>query len=700
MTDLRRFLRRALATVRPAKAEAELAREIGADLWHALFDENANVIGRTVRLGTTVHTIVGVLPQEYGFPANQNLWVPLTVQATDLKRGEGPYIQMFGRLKEGVSASAAQARLQAMLNADTSPSSSAAGLNAGAALRADVRPYLDSVLREDRNSVEVIVIHSVNVVFVMLLAICGANVATLVFARTATRGAEITVRSALGASRGRISAQLFAEALVLAAAAAVVGLTVARFVGLWVKQTIIEAAGKPRPFWWDDSLSPQTILYAFALALFSAVIVGLVPALKATGAQLQGRLRHVGAGASTMKFGNVWTTAMITHVAITVIFLSTVASFGWMRLRANLDYDVTFAREQFLAAKPVRLAEGGADVPIPQVAYRSLADRLSTHPAIVTVTYASELPEATESWCELEFATREVIAVGVEASGSRCQNVGPNYFETMGIQLVAGRLFTDGEAEGNRPVAIVDETFARLMLGGRSALGLMIRNPEGGDTSAPGPWHEIVGVVKDVSLMTRKAWSDATVYRPVSIDTVSRAVVLMRTHGAAAPVVPTLQAAQSANHDVRLVEVRSLDQTVTTTELLTRILLRFTTVTAGIALLLSTAGIYALISFTLTRRTREIGIRAALGAAPGRIVSSVLGRALAQVGAGILAGAVPGAMIMIFGIDDWGGMSIPAGVGATLVVCSFVIVVAAISCAAPLGRALRVDPTEALRLDV
>ena len=250
-----------------------------------------------------------------------------------------------------LSAAAAQAELSAF-----AADAATADKQVSAALRIDVRPYLDSRLAEDRN--ELTIFRAVNIVFILLLGICGANVATLVFARTAMREAEITVRTALGASRGRISAQLFAEALVLASVAAGAGLLAAQFVGRWGKGLYIQGVGA-MPFWWDDGLSYPTILYAFSLAGFAALIVGVIPALKATGAQLQGRIREAASGTSTMKFGGIWTAVIVTQAAITVMFLATVVSFAWTNLRTQSGADVIYARDHLLTTRVI--AKGGLD---------------------------------------------------------------------------------------------------------------------------------------------------------------------------------------------------------------------------------------------------------------------------------------------------------------------------------------------------
>lgn len=669
---------------------------LGSELWKTRFGSDPNVVGRVVHLGSVAHTIVGVMPDGFAFPVNDRLWTPLRVPAAGVKRGQGPRLLMFGRLREGVSAEAAQAELQGQL-ADAPP-----------VPRVDVRLYLDSYLSGDRGGLEAVILNGANLVFVMLLALCGANVATLVFARTAMREGEITVRTALGASRGRISAQLFAEALVLSSAGAIAGLMVARFVGLWAKQTWVEASGQPRPFWWNDSLSPETILYAVALAVLAAALVGLIPAAKATGARLQSRLREAGAAGSSMKFGRMWTGVIVMQAAITVIVLSLVVSLGWAAVRGDRDLDVTYNRAQFLTARvSVTSQPGVVDAgSLSSDTMQAILERVRREPGVVSATYASAVPGTTWDQFVIEFpeSERDLAAEAnarkfTDVLWSDAARVGVNFFETFGIPLVAGRYFTNAEVLGGHHVAIVDETWVRTILGGRRALGVMVRQPAGDGRATPGPWHEIVGVVKDVTHMPRKGPDDAVLYRPAE-KTMDRTLLIVRTQEAAAPMAHQLQAAAlSPNPDLRLGDTMPLDRLAADEALPVHFFLRIVAVIGAIALLLATAGIYSLISFTLARRTREIGIRAALGAAPARIISGVFSRAFMQVGIGVLAGAVPSFVIIADGVDDGAGMKAIAAAGVTLAVCAFVVLVALTSCAPPLRRALRIEPTQALRAE-
>ena len=252
-----------------------------------------------------------------------------------------------------------------------------------------------------------------------------------------------------------------------------------------------------------------------------------------------------------------------------------------------------------------------------------------------------------------EHADARRVADELWSEGAR---VGANFFETVGIPLAAGRTFSAAEIRQGAPVAIVDETFVRIVLGGRSPFGVRLRQRAEKAGQEPGPWLEIVGVVKDATTMPRKGPDDAALYRPAAPAQPVR--LLVRTHGAASPMPQRIYAAARSVHpDIRLADLKSLVQVAYDDALPERIFLRAFIVVGAIALLLATAGIYALISFTLARRTREIGIRVALGASPRRIITVVFARAFMQIGLGVAAGFLPGLVIMVSGSDDAGAMN-------------------------------------------
>jgi predicted permease len=674
-----------------ARPAAPPVTVIGHEVWRERYDASPDVLGMPARLGSIEYTIVGVMPAGFGFPIYHDMWVPL-------KRlpDSASVRQVFGRLRDGVTVAAAEAELAGI----AAPELKAMPDSARTQIR--VRPYLESIMDEDRDSFEVLAFRSLNVVFILLLCICGANVATLVFARTAMREAEITVRTALGASRGRISAQLFAEALVLSSLSAVAGLFAARIFGQWVMGLFDQSFGR-LPFWWDEAFGFQTILYAGALAVFAALIVGLIPALKATGRELQGRLREGASGTSTMKFGGVWTGVIVMQAAITVAFLATVLALGWSTLVKGRGDDVTYARDHLLTARMDLSAGSGGPRDLEQT-YRVIANRIRQESGVASVSYTTAVPGTIWERIIYELQPAELHAEAearalriTDSLWSMGARVREDFFETLGLPLVSGRIFTDAEARLGAPLAVVDETFVRTVLGGRTAIGVMLRERNGETDGRPGPWLEIIGVVNDAELGERNGADDGTVYRVAAAGQPMR--LLVRTEGPAAPYTQRVYgAALAADADIRLADLKTLTAVEYDDGLPERIFLRAFSVISAIALLLATAGIYSLISFTLARRTKEIGIRVALGAAPSGIIRAVFARAFTQIGLGVLAGALPGFVILGSVADDTASISLPAGILAILGVCAFVVIIALVSCAVPLRRALTIQPTEALRL--
>ena len=683
---------------------------LGYPLWQARFEGDPGVVGRTIRLGNTTHTIVGVMPASFGFPVNHSLWVPFRMNGAGARRAEGPVLRVFGRLAPGVPLAAAQAELESI----------AVGLATAAPdttrhLRPRIDRYLEAMFASLEDRLQVIVLYAMNVFFVGLLGVCGANVATLVFARTAMREGEITVRTALGASRARIVAQLFAEALVLSSVAAAIGLWAASFASTWGKDSFLAAAadGAASPFWWNDNLSPVTYLYAGVLALLAAAMVGIVPAMKATGPQMQARLTHAASRGSSMKFSGVWTGVIVTQIALTVIFLMTGVTLGWDAYASRYAMrDAAFPRAQYLSVRldMDRDASPAGSSPRAQAefrtrfaaTYRELERRVSAEPGITGVTYATALPGMGHSGFDVEL---QGIETPVPADGSaltvRTALVGAGFFDTFNAQIVAGRAFTQADVEIERPVAIVDQTFVRQVLGGRNAIGQLVRQPKTAENPEAGPWLEIVGVVADLTNAPRKRSVDAVLYRPGTPGLTARTIMAVHVSGDATAFAPRLRAmAAEADATLRLYDFKRLDQLDESDQLALAFFLRVIAVVSAVTLILATAGVYALMSFNVTRRTREIGIRVAVGASARRILTGIFSRAFAQVTLGIVVGSVPGALLIATSAPDQFRGSGPVVAAITAVtVAAFILGVTLLACLVPARRALRIHPTDALRAD-
>ena len=658
---------------------------IGHALWKTRFASDPEVVGRTVKLGTATATIVGVMPEGFGFPVSQRIWSPLRVDGSALAPRTGPPVSIFGRLAPGASMDEAQAELGAI-------AARIADINLET--HKNLRPRVTTYARPLGASREALlfrtILYVVNGIFLMLLTIICANVATLVFARTATRSWEITVRNALGASRGRIVAQLFIEALVLAGVAAMLGLVLARFSLGWGLSLM--AGSDAMPFWINDSLSWQTVLYTALLTLFGAAIVGILPALRVTRLNVQDALRSEGAARSGLRFGGFWTTVIVVQVAITVAFLPLAAGgiFESNRFRQRAE---GIGAERYLTASVGMDREdygidSAAFAARARLSFDELERRLGAEPGVEHVAFADRLPVMDQFKYRIEVDTM----TGAPTTGLRTStlvHVSRGFFDTFGTSVVAGRDFVPLDFETGR-VMIVNQSFARYVLGDRNPVGQRIRIVSGEVSSVAGEdWYEVVGMVKDFGWQLPLPHEQSAMYRP-SLPTGRAGSLAVRVRDPEAFATRLRTLAADIDPTIRLTNVQGLAQVGGGEARTNWALTSVAWLISFIVLLLSATGIHSLMSFTVARRTREIGIRAALGARPGRIVADIFSRAFLQISAGVLAGSGLAALL---------GLGSMRQVLVLLAADGLMLVVGLAACAVPLSRALRIDPTDALRAE-
>lgn len=688
------------------QAAADAVVVIGHDVWQRRFGGDPAIIGRTVRLGNDVSTVVGVMPEGFAFPVAHELWVPLRLNPLEHEPREGPAIRVFGRLASGASMEESQTELTTL------------GARAAAAfpathehLRPQVLPYARSII--NLSGLESLALVSSNALLIMLLVLICSNVALLMFARAASRESEITVRSALGASRGRIIMQLFAEALVLGVVAAVIGLGAAGY-GLRWAFGLVEGElrnGARFPFWFQDSLSLTTIVYAMLLTLLGAAIAGVLPALKVTRG-LQARLRAAAAGGS-VKFGGVWTAVIIAQVAVTVAFPA-IAYFVRESAIALRTADVGIAEEQFVTAR-LEMDRAAPDVPggVPpeqfdehvRRTYRELERRLESDAAVAGVTFADRLPRMYHP-----ARTIEVDAGGAAPrdprwpAGYRVSSalVGPDYFQVLGAPIIAGRGFHSGDVESGAQPIIVNRSFVTNVLGGRNPIGRRVRplhyeewdEPRPGDAE-PLPWYEIVGVVEDLGMSFGRDPKVAGFYQAAEPETVYPLQVAVHVSGDPKSFVPRLrQIAAGVDPTLRLYDPTPLNEVSDGELKFLGFWFQLILMVSGIALLLSLAGIYSVMAFNVARRTREIGIRVALGSDPRRVITAILSRSLVHVALGIAAGA---ALVGAFAMLNSAGTLTAAGIVQLAGYAVLMMAVCMLACVVPTRRALRIQPTEAMR---
>jgi putative ABC transport system permease protein len=674
---------------------AEPVVVLGYDVWQKQFLHDPAIIGRVVTVGRTARTVVGVMPSRFGFPLNQQIWVPLPIQ--DAPPREGPPVQVFGRLADGASWQDAAAELDVV-----SARFAADEPATHAQLRTRVRAFAGRT-PGDPLELQALAVHAI---VLLLLAAVSANVATLLFARTAMRESELVVRHALGASRARVIAQIVTEALVLALAAAVLGLVVAQMTVRYAWARAIQIMGDSLPFWVDLKLEPVTIAYALLLALVAAVLIGLLPALKATGASIRRGLQGITGTGGTMKFGGIWSFIVGAQVACTLLFVPAAVGIYTNSLQEKSKWEA-FPTERYLTFR-LRMDNealaGERGVPDDgQIgarrahAYEELASRLREEPGVTDVTLADRRLGAFPDWVALEMEQDGAAPARLHGNyegGFAMAAVGAGYHEAFGAAIVAGRGLQAADAgAANRPV-VVNEAFMRKV--GRNPVGARVRTIQRGGERAPGPWHEIVGVVTDLGMDQAGGddGGDATrIYRAASAAELDPVVVTVRVAGDASPLAPRVAPfARQVDAGLQLRDIATLHEVVTQeqeSQAFGGVIIQ--SVLVG-AVVFSAAGLYALMAVAVTRRTREIGIRIALGASPRRVLGSVFARAGRQLGGGIIAG---NSLILLLA---WRADSLTADLLVSSVITSIIMaVVGVLACAAPARRALRVHPTEVLR---
>jgi predicted permease len=686
---------------------APLVLVIGYDVWQTLFAGDDDVVGRTVRLESAPATVVGVMPEGHRFPRHHDAWEPLRYTSRDFEPGEGPGIRVIARLAPGSSVREAQAELTVI------------GLRMAADDPETYGTMKPEVVRYGRlpwpvpDAVTAGIYWACVLFFVMLLLLVYGNVALLLFARTASREREMVVRSALGASRGRIVAQLVAEALVLAGVASAVGLAAAeaglgQLVG--VVRTL-DLAGM-MAYWVGDRLSPATVACTLALTLAGAIACGVVPALKATGRQHRISGQTLGVAGAGPDAGRLWGGIIVTQIAATVAFVPPLIVMGIE------THDLRTAEFGFPAADylSVRLRSDRSPIPGLSLAesrdehaaryaasVRALEQRLEADPGVMGVTAASQIPGEYHAWGRI--VVDGAMSPAASSSGQRVQTVAvdPDFFDALRTPIVSGRGFRQSDAASDHDVVVVNEHFVRVVLGGRNPVGRRLRYVDPRSPDVEGPAYEVVGVATQITMTLDPNRPLAPgVYHVLRREAGWPLHLIVRTGRPGAGFAPRLHAlATEAAPTLQLTNVRPLND-AGWHRLFARVaMFRVMLVAGGLAVLLATSGIYAIVSSRVSRRVREIGIRVALGARRHQVVSTVLSRTTRQIAIGVVLGGVISLAIMYSLLV--GSVNRPALTGTYAALFSTYLIAMACVCLlatlVPTMRALRIEPTEALKAE-
>jgi predicted permease len=692
------------------------AMVIGHDEWIRHFDSDPNIVGRSAQLGSTTYTIVGVMPDGFAFPLNHGYWIPWRLDATLYAPRTGPEVHVFGRLAAGATIDSAQAELTGI-----GQRMAAAGPETHQHLRPRVVPYPYAYNDQD-DPQNALALRAMHVAIVLMLVVVCVNVAILVHARTATRLGEIAVRGALGASRRRIVAQLFIEALLLAGVAAAAGVGLGSVALRQLQGRMLLLGERVLPFWMSLRLPPDGVLHIAGLTLLAASIIGVAPALKATGRRVHAGLQTLSpGGGSRMQMGRAWTMLIVAQVALTVALMPMAIFLSWMAFQFRTD-DSGFASREFLTAQ--LLADRATETPGDDgeraftrhlaIAHRELDRRLREQSPVSEVTF-SMAGVGEERALVLEVEGRDApldpvdynIVEGTKRGHLvRFNRVATNFFEAYEIPLIMGRTFiaSDTQAADTMPGVLVNRTLVDLVFGGANPLGARIRyvgrsrEANARDVTL-NQWYEIVGVVPDFPVASYDTERDSRIYHAATFGDVYPAELAVRVRSRdpmtfssafreiGAAVDPNLQLRDIATAEIVFEREQGLMR-----------LIGLTVVSVLFSVMgLAAAGMYALMSFTVSQRRKEIGIRAALGADRNRLLIGIFARTLAQLGAGAAAGLLGAIALDQFVVDE--GDRILQGQGAVIVpiVILTITVVGLLAAIGPARRGLGIQPIEALR---
>jgi putative ABC transport system permease protein len=654
------------------------------DLWQRRFSGDRAIVGRAIHLNDKTYRVVGVMPAGFHFPKRAQLWIPLTLDAADRGSRTSSEFVGLGRLKRGRAESDAESEIAA-IGARLAQQFPAA--NQGRAFRAmGVQRFL---LGEGRRSYLTLLFGAV--LFVLLIA-C-ANVANLQFARAIGRIREVAVRTALGAGRGRLMAQLLTESVLLALAGGALGLLVASW-GLDAWRASLPADAEKNVLGLAAiALDDRALCFTLLAAVASGVLSGLAPAWQWSRPNVYDTLKESGHSVSASRARHRLRAVLVAgEIALTVVLLVGAGLMirGFRALtRSGADLQPSTLLTLRLAVTDARYGE---DYQLTAF-YRRVLERVSAVPGVRAAAGAASTPYSDH------FTTRPFAIEGrPPASGhtpaAAFQAVSANYFETMRVPLVAGRPLEERDNADAPQVAVVSQRLAREWWPGASPLGRRIRI---GDPGRARPWVTIVGVAGDVMYSVFDRAPHPTLYVPYSQSPREKMDIGIRTAGDPARLIPAIAAAihsvdpEQPVTDVRTVEAQIRDEAFGLTYVAALL-----GIFGAIGLALSAIGVYGVMSYLVSEQTHEIGIRMALGAPRNRVMRTVFLRGFATTAAGLAAGLGTAYILArLMASLIWG-----VGASDPVTFIAIPIALAAIASLAiyiPARRAMSIDPMAALR---
>ncbi len=662
-------------------------------LWKSNFGGDPDIVGKSVTADAIAATIVGVMPPGFDFPGHGvELWMPLCLDPTDKNRG-AHFLSVIGRTKPGVSLGQARGELASLVETwDTTGGTQHR-------LSAKVHPMVLRDLQGEIVGPVSWMLWLLQGAVLLVLVIACMNVSSLLLARAEARGKEIAIRTALGAGRGRLARMFLVESGLLGILGGVLGVLFA----MWGIDAMVAIIPDGAPRTGEITMNAGVLAFGLGSALLTSFVFGLAPIVHARHGQLDAALR-AGGTRSTGSSGRLRCRRALVVGQVSLAVILVIACGLTARSFVALSHVDTGFQPDGLLTMQLEIPTKTYSTSEALLGYwQSLTTRLDQLPGVVSATEMSGLPPNRQINAD-DFAIvgRPPPSQGPGPSVDYVQSVGADYFKTMGIQLVSGRVFGAGDTRLGLPAVIVNQELVRKFFPGEDPIGKQIRYA----LDDPQPAQTIVGVVTDVKQQGLENQAGTEIYfpleqRPHGVPILLNVVV--RTDGDPAALVGSVSAAISQiDATIPIARVRTMDSVLWDSVARPRFLALLLAIFAGLALVLAAIGIYGVMAFAVAQRTQELGIRMALGARAGNVVALVMrqGMALAAIGVGLGLVATVGLNLALGGAFTALLFKVKALDPATFAAVAIAVaVVAGFASWIPARRATRVDPMVALRRD-
>lgn len=659
---------------------------LGYGVWKNRYHSDPAILGKTVRINSVERQVVGVMPEGFAFPVKEQIWLPYIFDPTKGKRGEGATFEVIGRLKHGVSLRQARADLDAASErlAQRYPET-----NKG--VGAVVKPYIEEQIPAGPRRVLRTMLGAV----IGVLLIACANVANLLLARAALRGKEIAVRSALGARRGQLVRLLLAETTVLATSGAALGIVFAHF-GLAAFNRYI-AFSEP-PYWLNIRISGPVLGATLVATLAAALVSGLIPALKSSGRRAGEILKDESRGSSSLRLGRLSKGLVIAEIAIScgLLFAAGLMTKSVIKLKLN-SFGVD--REHVLTARVGLFEQDYPDRDRRAAFFEALLPRLAALPGVRAAALADSLPVSGSGAARIEIEGRTYTAEA-DYPFARQAAVTPAFFQAVGSRILAGRDFRLDDRRDGDAVIVVNQPFVDRFFPSENPLGKRLRYALR-DDAEQAPWMTVVGVVPNLYMGGPDSDSSPKegFYRPFAQVDRGFVSLVLATSGPPLAITPLVRdEVARLDPNLPIYFVRTLEGTIFRETWFYGVFGTLFIIFGAVALFLAAIGLYGVMSFSVSRRVHEVGIRMALGAEAGQVLGLILRSGSWQLGGGLGLGlllALGIAQLLQAGLFDVR----PWDPTVLVLIVSALSLTGVAACLIPARRASRVDPLVALRQD-